>query len=767
MTKKTSLRQEIILLCTGLVLLTSVVILIGSWWSSSQFNKNQVSSDIDSAQNVLEQYLQEKEKLLTTAARVLTADFGFKQAVSSEDAETISSVLFNHGQRIDADIMLLTDLQGQLISSSSSKHNLNMIQKEDLSQILESHGEAHFVIFQNTLYQLLTQPVNAPRTIAYALIGFKIDTSVMEELKNLSGLDVSFFIDDDKLLASSLSFSQPTPQQLIAATLPWLFWDRPAYDNRLIELMSPANHLITVVLTADLSSTYKEYDALTSTITIIACLIMLAAVLISGLFAKKLTKPFVRLLGVAEEFSQGRYGVISVEKMNPEVATLFDAFSEMGEKINAREQHILKQAQHDTLTDLFNRHTFRQIIDNELNSENTTLLIAINIRGFSNLNDALGIQVGDQCLKALAQRLLSFDVENSKHARIDGDVFLSLLPLTKSSKADEHVNNFVTLLTKPLVVNGLTLNLKFWIGITIFPKDSDDPQAIFRRTMIALDYAEKERKPVRYYEHGEEEARLEHLMVVESLKKALTANDGQLYMNYQPKLNLKSGGIDKVEALIRWQHPELGFISPELFISYAEQTGIIFEVTAWVVDTVLKQLSVWQQQDIFIDVAINISAQDLSHPNFHTNLKKASAKHNVSPKYITLEVTERDLMQDEEQVVALLVELKASGYTISVDDYGIGQSSLAKLKQLPVDELKIDKSFIMKLDSSESDQIIVSSTITLGHRLGLSVVAEGLENNRSLDLLKEMQCDHIQGYFLARPMANDAFIEWLNDYAHD
>jgi EAL domain-containing protein (putative c-di-GMP-specific phosphodiesterase class I) len=146
------------------------------------------------------------------------------------------------------------------------------------------------------------------------------------------------------------------------------------------------------------------------------------------------------------------------------------------------------------------------------------------------------------------------------------------------------------------------------------------------------------------------------------------------------------------------------------------------------------------------------------------NLKKATIKHQISPKYITLEVTERELMQDEVQAIALLIELKEKGYTISVDDYGMGQSSLAKLKQLPVDELKIDKSFIMGLNSSESDQIIVASTISLSHRLGLSVVAEGLENNESLDILKNMGCDYIQGYFLSRPMTSEAFVEWLGGY---
>lgn len=765
--QKTTLRQGIVLLCAGLVLVTSVVIQGWSWWSSSQFNKRQLSESINNAQNVFEQYTKEKEKLLATAARVLTADFGFKQAVTTRDEDTIASVLLNHGQRIDADLMLLTDLEGQLLSSSLSTFSLDARQTRSLNLLLKEPSKTHFMILQDTLYQLLALSVNAPRPIAYAIVGFEINSMVADELKTLTGLEISFFDDMGKIITSSINAidNTVTPKYLTTQTLPWLFGSRPAFDSRQIQIDTTNKHPVKLFLTADLSATYEEYDSLLISITVIASLIMLAAILLSGLFAKKLTKPLYQLVDLSKAFSKGQYAnILPDKKMSQEISTLFDAFAEMGNAIDKREHQILYQSQHDTLTGLYNRHTFRQVITDTLINDRPHLLIAINIRGFRNLNDILGIQIGDRCLQTLSQRLIELNKEGWQHARLDGDVFLSLVPLLENVHADRCVQDFLTSLAKPLKVDSLELNLKFWSGIAVYPQDGDDPKAIFRRTMIALDYAEKDNKPIRYYHSGEEEARHQHLSVIEALRSALTLDDGQLYMNYQPKLNLKTGKIDKVEALIRWKHPELGFISPEVFIGYAEQTGIIFDLTAWVIDTVLKQLSDWQQQGVFIDAAINISAQDISHPDFHMNLKKASIKHQISPEYITLEVTERDLMQDEAQAIALLIELKEKGYTISVDDYGIGQSSLAKLKQLPVDELKIDKSFIMELNISESDQIIVGSTISLGHRLGLSVVAEGLENNESLDILKNMGCDHIQGYFLSRPITANAFIVWLGNY---
>ncbi|HDY84424.1 hypothetical protein LCGC14_0528630 [marine sediment metagenome] len=767
MIKKNSLRQSIIFLCTGLVLVTSVVIQGVSWWSSSQFNKKQLTESIDNAQNVFEQYTKEKEKILTTAARVLTADFGFKQAVTTNDKETIASVLLNHGQRIDADLMLLTDLKGQLISSSISKLDLNAAQSASLGILLLEPGTTHFMILQNTLYQLLALPVKAPRTVAYAIVGFEIDYDIADELKRLTGLDVSFFNSAGEVITTSMELTNETltPDYLTSKMLPWLLGSRSAFDSRQFELETTKKHPVKLFLTAELSTIYQEHDRLLSSTIVIACLIMLIAILLSRIFAKNLTKPLLQLVEQSKAFSKGQYAhVVPNQNISQEVAVLFEAFTEMGNALDAREQKIIYQSQHDTLTGLYNRHTFRQIINKTLINEQRHVLITIDIRGFSNLNDILGVQVGDRCLQMLAQRLIGINGNDVQHARLDGDVFLSLIPLTEDVHIDRYVQEFISDLAKPLDVDSLTLNLKFWAGIAIYPQDGSDAAAVFRRAMIALDYAAKDNTPVRYYHSGEEEARQEHLTIIEALRLALTKADGQLYMNYQPKLNLKTGEIDKVEALIRWKHPELGFVSPEVFISYAEQTGIIFDLTSWVIDTVLEQLSNWQKNGLFIDAAINISAQDISHPDFQMNLNNAAVKHNISPEYITLEVTERDLMQDEVQAVALLLELKEKGYTISVDDYGIGQSSLAKLKQLPVDELKIDKSFIMQLASSESDQIIVSSTITLGHRLGLSVVAEGLENNGSLDILRTMGCDHIQGYFLSKPLSANSFVEWLGSY---
>ncbi len=771
-----SLRRQIVLLCSSLVILTTVVIQAISWWSANSYNDKQIASNIDQAKAQFTQYLQQKEALLTTSARVLTADFGFKQAVATQDKETIVSVLDNHADRINADIMMLSDLNGQLLASSLSANDETISSPENLklliNQITFDDHQSHFTYINNTLYQVLILPVKAPRTVAYAYIGFAINHPEMTELHSLTGLEISFFDNSKHALLSTLAKTDipVTKSYLMDTTLPWFILQRPRFNNSEFILNAQDDKPISVFLTTDLSPIYAEYDKLIMTVFLIASLILIISIIISTVVAQNLTRPLSYLIESTKAFARGEYSSLTMPtKANLEVTALVSAFSEMGQEIKTREDHILFQAEHDFLTRLYNRRSFREIIDYYIEHFDRFLLVTFNVRGIESINDMLGTDIGDKCLQAIATRLTEQLDPLYKHARLDGVTFSSLIPLNQNEDKDAILQNYTDLLVDTYDIDKLDINLKCWAGIATYPLNGHDADTLSRRSMIGLEGAEKEHVLHRYYQNGEDEAHLQHLKIIEDLKRAVELDDGQLYMNYQPKLNLDTNKVDKVESLIRWKHPEIGFISPELFIAYAEQTGIIFELTHWVINSVVKQVADWHQQGLDIHAAINVSAQDINHPEFYKNLQSVTKRYAVAPSSITLEVTERDLMHDEEQATALLINLKNIGYTISVDDYGIGQSSLAKLKQLPVDELKIDKSFVMQLNESESDQIIVNSTILLGHRLGLKVVAEGLENSQSLALLKTMECDLIQGYFLSKPMSAEQFVEWLgkhNDPLH-
>ncbi|PIQ39767.1 MAG: GGDEF domain-containing protein, partial [Thalassolituus sp. CG17_big_fil_post_rev_8_21_14_2_50_53_8] len=266
------------------------------------------------------------------------------------------------------------------------------------------------------------------------------------------------------------------------------------------------------------------------------------------------------------------------------------------------------------------------------------------------------------------------------------------------------------------------------------------------------------------YEDGMDQQHLQKLHILKSLKQALNDNDGQLQMYYQPQKNLLTGNVDKAEALIRWFHPQDGFIPPDVFIELAEQTGLICQLTDWVIAQVLEHVAVWRRNNIDLQVSINISAQDICRDGLTTLIEHKLQDLQLRPADICLEITERDMMLDEEKSLQQLQLLREHGFSISMDDYGIGYSALSKLARMPVDEIKIDKCFILNLAETHDDQIIVRSTLNMARELGLRVTAEGVENQASETWLKAAGCNYIQGYFLCRPMAFESIAGWLADF---
>ena len=551
----------------------------------------------------------------------------------------------------------------------------------------------------------------------------------------------------------------------------WLLFQRKLYENKRITFTNSQNHDYIAQVSVDLSPSYIELDKLVSITLLISFFIIGFTAVASSIIAKNLTKPLQQLTQLSNDFAQGKYEHDkNMSNGSMEVNHVYDSFIKMGQKIQQRERKINYQAKHDSLTNIYNRSTFidmlsKHIASHDHHSHCTLLVLAINIRNFKRINDSLGSDIGDLTLKSVAQRIKDiYQEEMVMIGRFSGDEFFIVINLANGECQQDIIENYLIHLKAPMQVNKLWLNLNFRLGACLFPEQSSNAKELVRRTTIALEAARNESKTIRTYQDGEDEAYLERLNLLEELRAVIAHNAGELFMVYQPKLNLDTGKIEKVESLIRWIKPDGQFISPELFIHLAEQSGLIIKLTHWVIDTVLKQQQAWRENNIELKVAINISAQDITHIDFVDFIFDTLAKYNADPNLITLEITERDIMTNEDLVISRLCQLKQSGIQISVDDYGIGQSSLGKLKQLPIDELKIDKAFILELDKSAKDQYIVQSTIELSHQLGFSVVAEGVENKASLDMLKAMKCNHVQGYYISRPINSAQLLTWLKTY---
>lgn len=755
-------------MCAALVVLTSLSLLIIFWWNTSNFNQNHIDQRANNAENVLTEYLTAKEQLLFTASKVLTADFGFKQAVATSDSGTIDSVLLNHGSRINADLMVLLSLEGDIISSSLKAGPRQDLLSQSIKTISLKPQKAQFVIINRSLYEVIVLPVKAPRTIAYTIIGFEFNSDVLQELKRLTSLEITFFNADKDFAISTRDLNGSfDPNTYFNQTMThWGFLERPKYNNRLLDLNASADGAIQVFLSASMLPAYEKFNTLILSSIALSVIILVLAIFASGIVSNSLVRPLLSLVELTRAFAKGEYPELKPDpKASIEIKHLHQRFQKMGQDIKEREQEVKHQAEHDVLTGLLNRYTLMQVLERQLLDKQPRLIVACNIRRFKSINDTLGAETGDACLQAVATRLLHFaDETECIHGRLGGDEFISSIRVPDTQSIDDVASDYVNNLTQPITVNGLKLNLNFYVGVCVFPSDGNNAKALIRRTTIAMDASREESASIRYYQSGEDEAHLSRLRLVDELRQALKANSEELYLNYQPKLNLATQTIDKVESLIRWRKPNGEFVSPELFVSLAERSGLIIQLTQWVIDSVLKQVSEWLNKGIKVEAAINVSAQDLAHPDFLEYLLAKLEQYKIEARQLTLELTERDIMINEDLVIERLGRLKTIGICISVDDYGIGQSSLGKLKQLPVDELKIDKAFIMQLDESKDDQNIVQSTIELGHKLGLSVVAEGVESKAGLQLLSGMQCDHAQGYFISRPTGPEEFAQWLENY---
>ena len=385
----------------------------------------------------------------------------------------------------------------------------------------------------------------------------------------------------------------------------------------------------------------------------------------------------------------------------------------------------------------------------------------INLSRLKDVNESLGHDVGDRLIKEFGTRLSGVqDVEFLSH--LGADEFVIIFLANKKVSIDQQIAKIHTALDTNFDYRGINLGFQCKIGMALYPEHSVDDNLLLQMADTALQYARKNNQPFQLYHKDLSVNSIERLNLINDLKLAI--QDGQLELFYQPKLDLKTGIATHFEALVRWQHPKLGMIPPDNFIHIAEQTGQINALTRWVVTSALNQSKLWQLMGIDVNIAVNISAENLKEADFYHFVCMSLTDSGVPAKKLTLEITESAVVDDPESAIFLLRKFKKHGIKISIDDYGTGYSSLAQLKQLPVHELKIDKSFVQKLKDDEDDQIIVRSTIELAHNMGLSVVAEGIEDKFALDWLAQHGCELGQGYFISRPQPVDKITQWYKEH---
>jgi diguanylate cyclase (GGDEF)-like protein len=453
-----------------------------------------------------------------------------------------------------------------------------------------------------------------------------------------------------------------------------------------------------------------------------------------------------------------------------EAQDLIDAFVTMRKQVQARQTALEYHALHDSLTNLGNRN---RLIDHlnlaikqaqrELtgNGKDSLALLMLDLDHFKEVNDTLGHPAGDQLLIEVGLRLSGLLRETDTIARLGGDEFAILLPTANEASAIKIADKIATALTHPFCLDDRQLYANASIGISLYPQHGEDARTLLQRADIAMYQAKTSKTKRAIYNSEEDQHSVERLGLMADLRAALTQNS--LELHYQPQLNLADGRVIGIEALLRWQHPQHGYISPEEIISLAEQTGLIHEIAYWVLAHAVDQSKRWHDAGMLLSVAVNLSAHNLQDDRIVDQVRTLLARTRFPARYLTLEITENAMMANPDRAVNILAHLDAMGVHISVDDFGTGFSSLSYLKRLPVHELKIDKSFVTDMATDENDAVIVRSTIDLAHNLGLSVVAEGVEDLEAWDILQILRCDTAQGYYMCKPLAATDFLSWLQD----
>jgi diguanylate cyclase len=418
------------------------------------------------------------------------------------------------------------------------------------------------------------------------------------------------------------------------------------------------------------------------------------------------------------------------------------------------QRRLVRQALHDPLTGLPNRELFADRVSQAIRTADRELrpaaLLLLDLDRFKEVNDTLGHHHGDQLLVQLGQRLGGMLREVDTVARLGGDEFAVLLPGATTEGASGVAEKLRVALQQPINIDGVMLDLDASIGIAVYPEHGNDAAELLQHADVAMYVAKQAHIGFLVYDPAVDQHSPKRLALLGGLRRALERDE--LVLHYQPKADLATGQIRSVEGLVRWQHPEHGLLGPGEFIPLAERTGLIHPLTRWVLAAALDQAARWQRAGLHLSVAVNISTRCLLDPTFPDQVASQLTAWQLPSKLLVLEITESAVMADPARALEVLGRLHTLGVGLAVDDFGTGYSSMAYLKELPVDELKIDRSFVIQMADSPSDAVIVRSTIDLGHNLGLRVVAEGVETQHAWQELSALGCDVAQGYYLGRPM---------------
>jgi len=755
-----SLRTRLILTAVGLLAIVLGLVFLAVYASTNFSAQRQAQRQLEIGSNVFSNLLEARARELTNATQILVADFGFRQAVATGDLATIRSALLNQVGRIGADQALFFDAKGVLRISTATVAGADKVEVQALQSLSD---QAMITVIDNRPYLLVEAAVRAPVPIGQVAMAFALDAALANELQKITGLEIRFVSRRDQEVMSAFS-TMPFAQQNMSMQEGTQQFADERYLTIPITLLDQAPYSVVAQLASPLSEALASFDDLKRELMIITLIALLVSSLLAVRLSGSLARPVTLLALAAERIGRGDYsGKVALPRTD-ELGMLATSIDEMRVGIAEREKLISHNALHDPLTGLPNVSVIRERLRSAIANGQAGVLAQCDLVSAELVVNARGQDFMDALIRQSVTRLAGHLPVHALLAWQPGVGFLLLLERGNLDQAVVDIDAMLARLSEKMQVDDIKLSSQWVAGVVEWPLNGSDPHELLRQASIALADASPGTDRVAVYQAQRDRAFQRRIQLARDIRYAPEYKE--LSVVFQPKLDLASGEVRQVEALMRWTHSKLGPIGPDEFIVLAEQTGSIGMLTQWMMAAVVSQLRDWIDRDIGLQVAMNISARDLDDPLFPQCIERLLVAQQISPAYLAMEVTESALMTDPERsIVSLRVlrVLRELGIALAVDDYGTGYSSLAMLKSLPVQDLKIDKSFVLQLAEGSEDAVIVKSTIELAHNMGLKVVAEGVENLYSLDWLKERHCDVAQGYFISRPLSATDLERWLED----
>ena len=777
MNLQTSFRRKLLLLALLPLALAEIVTIYAVMRTVERDVNARANESLQIGADVIGEYLGGRGQQLHTSVQVLASDFGLKEAAATSDAATIRSVLENHSLRVDADIAALLDLQGRLIASTD--RSLQSGQKV-LGGVIDDYGRDADIqstkFIGDVAYQVFAVPLRAPVPIAWVVLGFRLDINVVEQIAALTGLEVALVAErnDPQLLASSTTVREtasipgdllPDPGESPVYVIEGAGTDYLASATPFLAGVANDAKVDVVILRSitDAMAPYVEARrGLIAFGVLLLAVVALCAVWLSGSIAQ----PLNTLTEAVRSMMSGDYTVNVRIESKDEVGELASSFNAMTAAIAEREERISHQALHHRLTDLPNYNylteQLTELIGGAAESGNKVLVLSIRLARIGAISSTLGHSASDEVIR-LAARALRANLESAEIlGHVSAEEFALLIPGGEVDSALECAEKLRGILASGVSLGRVNIHLQSTFGVAAYPEHGTRASEILRKASIARSEAETTDEQIGFYQPGRENFHVRQLRIVNDLRSAFRRNQVQVW--YQPKVSLPSGAPCGAEALVRWEHHEYGWLSPDEFIPAAEEAGTIVHLTRYVLGDAIARCREWHDAGYPMHVSVNISARDLCDDYLPYYVLQLLKEQDLKPNQLTLEVTENSVMQQLGRAMTVLECLRDVGVRISMDDFGTGQSSLAQLRNIPLHELKIDKSFVMALPDSAQDGSIVRTTLELAHSLGLEVVAEGVENEETLRFLSGSGCEQAQGFFLSKPIPPRKFLAWLRAF---